>query len=103
MSEKNASAHTHVDPSVKCECKPKESAQLWGTCICGVCGHLDDNKTDDGYCSRCDSDCWVQRGDICNPDLHDYVWTALHQMAKRLDKIETKRKLKVKMLVKYKD
>lgn len=73
-------------PADTCRCKPKTNKQMFDVCICGYCGHLDDGKDDRGMCSKCGADCWVQRADICNPDLHDYVWSALFKMSKILDK-----------------
>lgn len=86
MSDKsNIDRHLPADT---CPCDPKTHEELWDECICGNCGHPDDGKGEAGYCSHCNSDQWVQRGDICDPRLHDYIWKALANMSKRISELD---------------
>jgi hypothetical protein len=68
-----------MSPAATCPCSLKSDTELYDDCFCGVCGHKSE-KDEDGC--PCGADNWVQRADVCDSDLHDYVWAAFVTLAK---------------------
>ena len=50
--------------------------------ICGTCGW-----TDGDMCDKCGDDNWMERRDLEDPSLHDWVWDGIINMSLRIKQL----------------